>query len=86
MLRLSLELLSVVLEPPPGRPLIYTGDTRRFTESQHRSIFVFRVGLSLFLTYNISLYTNTGLQLQVLNRLRALSPHLCSWALALLNY
>ena len=39
-LRLSLELLSVVLEPPPGRPLIYTGDARRFTESQYRLINV----------------------------------------------
>ena len=28
-----LELLLSVLEPPPGRPLIYTGDARRSTES-----------------------------------------------------
>ena len=25
-----------VPEPPPGHPLIYMGDARRFTESQHR--------------------------------------------------
>ena len=40
MLRLSLELLTVVLEPPPGRPLIYMGDSRRLTESQYRLIDV----------------------------------------------
>ena len=43
-------------EPPPGRPLIYTGDARRSIESQpvHTRI---PVGISLFLTYNTS-YTS----------------------------
>ena len=51
-----LELLLSVLELPPGRPLIYTGDARRFIESQpvHTRI---PVGISLFLTYNTS-YTS----------------------------
>ena len=40
-------------EPPPGRPLIYTGDARRSIESQpvHTRI---PVGIFLFLTYNTS--------------------------------
>ena len=43
-------------EPPPGRPLIYTGDARQSIESQpvHTRI---PVGISLFLTYNTS-YTS----------------------------
>ena len=40
MLRMSLELLSVVPEPPPSRPLIYMGGARRFTESRDRLINV----------------------------------------------
>ena len=46
----------VCLEPPPGRPLICTGDARRFIESQpvHTCI---PVGISLSLTYNTS-YTS----------------------------
>ena len=50
-------------EPPPGRPLIYTGDARRSIESQpvHTRI---PVGISLFLTYNTSCtsgrFTATG--------------------------
>ena len=58
-----LELSSVVPEPPPGRPLIYTGDARRSEESQpvHTRI---PVGISLFLTYNTSCtsgrFTATG--------------------------
>ena len=51
-----LKLSSVVPEPPPGRPLIYTGDARRSIESQpvHTRI---SVGIFLFLTYNTS-YTS----------------------------
>ena len=43
-------------KPPPGRPLIYMSDARRFAESQpvHTRI---PVGISLFLTYNTS-YTS----------------------------
>ena len=43
-------------EPPPGRPLINTGDARQSIESQpvHTRI---PVGISLFLTYNTS-YTS----------------------------
>ena len=51
-----LELLSVLFEPPPGRPLIYTGDARRSIESQPVHIRI-TVGISLFLTYNTS-YTS----------------------------
>ena len=48
--------LSLSSEPPPGRPLIYTGDARRSIESQPVHIRI-PVGISLFLTYNTS-YTS----------------------------
>ena len=40
MLCLGLELLLSVFEPPPDRPLIYTGDAHRFTGSRGRLINV----------------------------------------------
>ena len=64
----------VCLEPPPGRPLIYTGDARRFIESQpvHTRI---PVGISLFLTYNTS-HTSGRFTATCSNQLQALGLHL----------
>ena len=72
---LSLELLFVVLEPPPGRPLIYTGDARRSTES-HTGSYSYP-GWSLSIPNLQCKFTyQAGLRLQVLNRLQALGLHL----------
>ena len=71
-------------EPPPGRPLIYTGDARRFTESQYRLIDV-SVWSLLIPNLQYKLTTNVGLWLQALNRPWALSPHLPSCALTYLT-
>ena len=67
-------------KPPPGRPLIYMGDARRFTESRRRFIDV-SGSVSTIPNLQYKLHTDAGLRLQALNRLWALSPHLPSWAL-----
>ena len=70
-----LELLLSVLEPPPGRPLIYTGDARRSTES-HTGSYSYP-GWSLPIPNLQCKFTyQAGLRLQVLNRLQALGLHL----------
>src|SRR3954469_18424474 len=82
---LSLELLLSVLEPLSGRPLIYTGDAHRFTESQSPVHTRIRVGLYLFLTFNTSLHTSRFTATSV-EPTTALGLCLASWALTLLNY
>ena len=65
----------VCLEPPPGRPLIYTGDARRSTES-HTGSYSYP-GWSLSIPNLQCKFTyQAGLRLQVLNRLQALGLHL----------
>ena len=69
-----LELLFPVLEPPPGRPLIYTGDARRFIESYTGSYSYPGWSPSIpILQYKFTY--QAGLRLQVLNRLWALGLH-----------
>src|SRR3954468_24476415 len=46
-LRLNLEFFFSVLKPPPGHPLIYTGDARRSAESQPPANKRAWVGLSI---------------------------------------
>src|SRR3954468_16113676 len=55
-------------------------DARRFTESRHRLIGV-SGSVSTIPNLQYKLHTDTGLRLQALNRLWALSPPLPSWAL-----
>src|SRR3954468_4738779 len=56
-LHLGLGLLLSVPEPPSGRPLIYTGDARRFIESQPPVYTRTRVGLFLIPNLQYKLYT-----------------------------
>ena len=70
MLCLSLELLFLVPEPPPGRP-IHGLTPSRFTESRGRLIQVFG-SVYPFLILQYKLYDYGGLPLWALIRLWAL--------------
>ena len=87
MLRLSLELLSVVLNRRRVVPLYTWVDARRFTESQDRLISVSgSVSTTSILQYKLhtkSRFTAAGLK-TVLGLTQ--HPHLSSWASSITNY
>ena len=59
------------LEPLPGRPLIYMGGARRFTESRDRLINV-SGSVSTLSILQYKFHTNAGSRLRALNRFWAL--------------
>src|SRR3954469_6579246 len=78
-------VLFVVLEPPPGRPLIYMGDARRFTESQHRLIDVSGL-VSTIPNLQYKLHTDAGLTVTGLEPIMGLEPSSAFMGLNILNY